>query len=203
MTERNGIASANWLPPAAGKPLDESATGSSCPPESIPPGALLEQVLERTNLQRALKQVCQNKGAPGIDGMTVEELPGFLKHHWPELRSQLETGRYRPQPVKRVHIPKGEGKTRPLGIPTVVDRFIQQAIAQIISAQWESHFHDHSYGFVRLRHIPRCALDQPSAVLRPLGLSFQPLGSPSCATDANHRTGRIRLGCGYGSGKFF
>jgi len=76
-------------------------------------------VLERANLQRALKQVCQNKGAPGIDGMTVDDLPEYLLHHWLELRARLEAGRYRPQPVKRVEIPKGDGKTRPLGIPTV------------------------------------------------------------------------------------
>lgn len=145
--KRNGNASEHRPTSAADKPLDESASGSSCSPASIPPGALLQQVLERTNLQRALKQVQQNKGAPGIDGMTVDELPNHLKHHWPELRSQLETGCYCPQPVKRVHIPKGDGKTRPLGIPTVVDRFIQQAIAQVISAHWEPHFHAHSYGF--------------------------------------------------------
>ena len=145
--KRNGNASEHRPTSAADKPLDESASGSSCSPASIPPGALLQQVLERTNLQRALKQVQQNKGAPGIDGMTVDELPNHLKHHWPELRSQLETGCYYPQPVKRVHIPKGNGKTRPLGIPTVVDRFIQQAIAQVISAHWEPHFHAHSYGF--------------------------------------------------------
>jgi len=91
--------------------------------------------------------VRQNKGAPGIDGMTVDELPGYLKHHWPDIRAQLETGRYRPRPVKRVDIPKGDGKTCPLGIPTVLDRFIQQALAQVLSAQWEPHFHPHSYGF--------------------------------------------------------
>jgi group II intron reverse transcriptase/maturase len=108
---------------------------------------LLAHVLERANLQRALKQVRQNKGAPGIDGMTVDELPEYLRHHWLEIRAQLEAGRYRPQPVKRVEIFKEPGKTRPLGIPTVLDRFIQQAIAQVISAQWEPHFHPHSYGF--------------------------------------------------------
>jgi group II intron reverse transcriptase/maturase len=108
---------------------------------------LLAQVLERANLQRALKQVRQNKGAPGIDGMTVDELPDYLRHHWPEIRVQLEAGMYRPQPVRREEIPKPDGKSRPLGIPTVLDRFIQQAIAQVFSAQWEPHFHDHSYGF--------------------------------------------------------
>lgn len=147
MTESNGKASAHRRLPAAAKPLDEPAAGSSCPSEPINPDALLAQVLERTNLQHALKQVRQNKGAPGIDGMTVEQLPGYLKQYWPAIRAQLETGHYRPQPVRRVDIPKGNGKTRPLGIPTVLDRFIQQAIAQVISAQWEPHFHPHSYGF--------------------------------------------------------
>jgi group II intron reverse transcriptase/maturase len=132
---------------AAAPPPGEPVAGSDGHPESIPPCALLAQVLERANLQRALKQVRQNKGAPGIDGMTVEELPEYLKHHWLDIRAQLETGHYRPQPAKRVDIPKGDGKTRPLGIPTVLDRFIQQAIAQIISAQWEPHFHPNSYGF--------------------------------------------------------
>ncbi len=100
-------------------------------------------MLEQANLQRALKQVRHNKGAPGIDGMSVDELPDYLRHHWPEIRVQLETGRYRPQPVRRVEIPKSDGESRPLGIPTVLDRFIQQAIAQVISAgsvQTLSHF---------------------------------------------------------------
>jgi group II intron reverse transcriptase/maturase len=145
--KRDGIASEHLRRQAAATPQDELAAGSSRPPESIHTQALLAQVLERANLQRALKQVRQNKGAPGIDGMTVDELPDYLRHHWPEIRTQLETGRYRPQPVKRVDIPKPDGKTRPLGIPTVLDRFIQQAMAQVISAQWEPHFHHHSYGF--------------------------------------------------------
>ncbi|MCL5979165.1 MAG: group II intron reverse transcriptase/maturase [Gammaproteobacteria bacterium] len=143
----NGIASDNLLLQAAARPQDESVTGHGGPSASIPPNALLERVLERPNLQRALKQVRQNKGAPGIDGMSVDELPHHLKEHWPEIRAQLIAGTYRPQPVKRVEIPKPDGKKRPLGIPTVVDRFIQQAIAQIISAEWEPHFHPRSYGF--------------------------------------------------------
>ena len=128
-------------------PQDELAAGLSGQPESIQTQALLAQVLERANLQRALKQVRQNKGAPGIDGMTVDELPDYLRCRWPEIRAQLGAGVYRPRPVKRVEIPKPDGKTRALGIPTVLDRFIQQAIAQVISAQWEPHFHRHSYGF--------------------------------------------------------
>jgi len=116
-------------------------------PESIPTSALLERVLERANLRRALKQVRSNQGAPGIDGMTVDELPDYLRHHWREIRAQLVAGTYRPQPVRRVEIPKPDGRKRLLGIPTVLDRFIQQAIAQVVQAQWEPHFHPWSYGF--------------------------------------------------------
>ena len=147
MTKSNGTASDFQRKLAAALPPDEPVAGSAGNPESIPSSALLAQVLDRANLQRALKQVRRNKGAPGIDGMTVDELPEYLKQHWPAIRAQLESGQYRPRPVKRVEIPKGDGKTRPLGIPTVLDRFIQQAIAQVVSAQWEPHFHPHSYGF--------------------------------------------------------
>jgi len=147
VTKRDGNASDNLHQQAAAQPPGEPVAGSFGQPESIPPRVLLAQVLDRANLQRALKQVRRNKGAPGIDGMTVDELPEYLLHHWLEIRADLETGQYRPSPVKRVEIPKGDGKTRPLGIPTVLDRFIQQAIAQVISAQWEPHFHPHSYGF--------------------------------------------------------
>ena len=110
-------------------------------------GELLERVLERDNMQRALKQVRRNKGAPGIDGMSVDELPEHLKHHWLDIKADILAGRYRPQPVRRVEIPKPDGRKRMLGIPTVLDRFIQQAIAQIVQAQWEPHFHPDSYGF--------------------------------------------------------
>ena len=147
MAERDGNASDHLRKQAAATPQDELVAGSSGQPESIHTQALLAHVLDRANLQRALKQVRQNKGAPGIDGMTVDELPEYLRGHWLEIRAQLEAGSYQPQPVKRVDIPKSNGKTRPLGIPTVLDRFIQQAIAQVISAQWEPHFHRHSYGF--------------------------------------------------------
>lgn len=107
----------------------------------------MARVLERENLVRALKQVKRNHGAPGIDGMTVEALPAYLKQHWPALREQLVTGHYRPQPVRRVEIPKPDGRKRLLGIPTVLDRFIQQAIAQVVQDECEPHFHPRSYGF--------------------------------------------------------
>ena len=110
-------------------------------------GVLLARVLERGNLQRALKQVRRNKGAPGIDGMCVDALAEHLKQHWLDIRASIEQGRYRPQPVRRVEIPKPDGRKRQLGIPTVLDRFIQQAIAQVVQEQWEPHFHPDSYGF--------------------------------------------------------
>ena len=97
--------------------------------------------------------------------MTVDELPGYLRHHWLEIRVQLEAGHYRPQPVKRVEILKQDGKMRALGIPTVLDRFIQQAIAQVISAQWEPHFHRHSYGF-RPRRSAHQAVREVQANIR-------------------------------------
>jgi group II intron reverse transcriptase/maturase len=165
MTKRDGIASDHLLRQAAAMPQDELVAGLSGQPESIQAQALLAQVLDRANLQRALKQVRQNQGAPGIDGMSVDELPDYLRHHWPEIRTQLEAGQYRPQPVKRVEIPKPDGKTRPLGIPTVLDRFIQQAIAQVISAQWEPHFHRHSYGF-RPRRSAHQAVREVQATIR-------------------------------------
>ncbi len=101
-----GIASDNLLKQAAALPQDESVTGDGSQTASIQPEALLARVLERPNLQRALKQVRQNKGAPGIDGMSVDELPRHLKENWLEIRAQLIAGSYRPQPVKRVEIPK-------------------------------------------------------------------------------------------------
>lgn len=143
----DGTASDHRRTSAAHTAQDEVVTGEPGHAESIQPQALLVRVLDRENLQRALKRVRQNQGAPGIDGMTVDELPEYLRYHWPDLRAKLMAGTYTPQPVRRVAIPKPDGKTRPLGIPTVLDRFIQQAIAQVISAQWEPHFHPHSYGF--------------------------------------------------------
>jgi len=116
-------------------------------PSPIGKDALLVQVLDRTNLMHALKQVKRNKGTAGVDGMTVDELPDYLTDHWPEIKRQLLSGHYPPHAVKRVDIPKPDGRKRKLGIPTVIDRFIQQAIAQVLVPIWEPHFHSHSYGF--------------------------------------------------------
>lgn len=108
---------------------------------------LLEQILSKDNLNRAYKQVKKNKGAGGIDGMQVDELLLFLKENQNELVQSLLDGKYRPKPVRRVEIPKENGKTRKLGIPTVVDRLIQQAISQILSPIFEEQFSDNSFGF--------------------------------------------------------
>jgi RNA-directed DNA polymerase len=107
----------------------------------------LEAVLERSNLLDAVRRVIRNAGSPGIDGMTVKALPGYLREAWPELKCSLLAGTYRPQPVRRVEIPKGSGGVRKLGIPTVLDRFIQQALLQVLQRSWDPTFSDHSYGF--------------------------------------------------------
>jgi group II intron reverse transcriptase/maturase len=108
---------------------------------------LWEHIFSRDNLKAALRRVQSNGGAPGVDGMTVEELPEHLREHWPSIREKLEAGRYEPSPVKRVEIPKPGKGTRQLGIPTVQDRFIQQAMHQVLSPQFEPTFSEHSYGF--------------------------------------------------------
>ena len=109
---------------------------------------LMEEVCEQENLKQALQQVKANKGSPGIDGMTVEELPGYLQQHWPSIWEQLLNGTYEPKPVRRVEIEKPDGGgMRKLGIPTVLDRFVQQAVMQVLQRQWDPTFSDHSYGF--------------------------------------------------------
>ena len=108
---------------------------------------LMEAVCERKNCRQALARVKSNKGSAGIDGMTVEQLPTYLKRHWPTIREQLWRGTYKPQPVKRVEIPKPDGGRRKLGIPTVLDRFIQQAVMQVLQRSWDRTFSAHSYGF--------------------------------------------------------
>jgi RNA-directed DNA polymerase len=108
---------------------------------------LMEEVLEAENLKKALKRVKANKGSPGIDGMTVEELPGYLRKHWPTHRTQLLSGTYRPQAVKRVEIAKPGGGKRKLSVPTVLDRFIQQAVLQVLQGEWDGTFSESSFGF--------------------------------------------------------
>ena len=108
---------------------------------------LMEEVCGRQNCRQALARVKRNKGSAGVDGMTVEQLPAYLKQHWPAIREQLLRGTYKPQPVKRVEIPKPDGGVRKLGIPTVLDRFIQQAVMQVLQGRWDRTFSKYSYGF--------------------------------------------------------
>jgi group II intron reverse transcriptase/maturase len=108
---------------------------------------LMEKVCERPNLLAALKRVRRNKGSPGIDGMTVDELSAHLREHWPRLREQVLAGTYQPAQVKQQLIPKANGGMRKLGIPTVVDRFIQQALLQVLQPMFDPDFSKHSHGF--------------------------------------------------------
>jgi RNA-directed DNA polymerase len=110
-------------------------------------GPSMEVIVERENLKKALAQVKRDKGAPGIDGMRVDGLAAYLKEHWPTIGAQLLDGTYKPQPVRRVEIPKATGGTRPLGVPTVLDRFIQQAVMQVLQTDWDPTFSEASFGF--------------------------------------------------------
>jgi RNA-directed DNA polymerase len=129
-----------------GKRSEEAPTaadGNECSGASD----LMAKACERQNLQAALKRVRKNKGGPGIDGMTVDELPGHLRDHWPRLREQLLAGTYQPAMVKQQLIPKATGGERKLGIPTVLDRFIQQALLQVLQPMLDPGFSKHSHGF--------------------------------------------------------
>jgi RNA-directed DNA polymerase len=108
---------------------------------------MIEEILEPGNLSKAWKCVKRNKGAPGIDGKTIEDFPAFARGHWPRMATAIKEGNYRPAPVRRAWIPKPDGSKRPLGIPTVLDRVIQQAIAQVLSPLFEAGFSEHSYGY--------------------------------------------------------
>lgn len=127
--------------------------------------AVWEVVFERGNMLTALKRVESNKGAAGIDGMEVKDLRGYLKAHWLEVREALESGKYRPSPVRRVEIPKPDGGVRQLGIPTVLDRLIQQAIAQVLTPMFEQVFSPHSYGF-RPRRSAHQAVEKSQEYIR-------------------------------------
>src|SRR5262244_2438241 len=125
----------------------EACAAEACLERPAVAGPSMEAVVERENLRKALAQVKRNKGAAGVDRMSVDALPAYLKEHWPTIRAQLLEGTYKPQPVRRVEIPKASGGMRPLGIPTVLDRFIQQAVMQVLQAEWDRTFSEASFGF--------------------------------------------------------
>ena len=132
--------------PVGGRETESPTTtnGSESPART---DRLMEEVCERENLKQALQQVKANKGSAGVDGMTVGGITDYLKQHWPVIRVQLLNGTYEPKPVRRVEIPKPDGGVRKLGIPTVLDRFIQQAVMQVLQRRWDRTFSEHSYGF--------------------------------------------------------
>ena len=140
-------------PTAKGETRSPGAAGTEARASRVATASLaagepsMEAIVGRDNLRKALAQVRRNKGAPGIDGMTVDDLALHLKDHWPNIRARLLDGTYRPLPVRRVEIPKASGGMRPLGIPTVLDRFIQQAVLQVLQAAWDPTFSEHSHGF--------------------------------------------------------
>ena len=148
---------------ARGETLDKRRSGEASSAvngnERSGTGHLMEEVVERGNLKQALKRVKANKGSPGIDGMTVEDLPAYLKANWERLRAELLEGSYQPQPVRQQEIPKAGGGVRKLGIPAVVDRFLQQAILQVLQPRFDPTFSEHSYGFRpgRRAHDAVCA----------------------------------------------
>jgi RNA-directed DNA polymerase len=133
-----------WLPFEIKGGLFTSKADTASPVEDE---QLMEKVVDRGNLLTALRNVKRNGGSPGVDGMKVEELPEYLKRKWPKIRRRLLNGTYVPYPVKRVEIPKPGGGVRQLGIPTVLDRFIQQALLQVLQQDWDVTFSDSSYGF--------------------------------------------------------
>src|ERR1700741_5279926 len=133
--------------PMAPREGTESLAAKRSPESPAIGERLMEEVCERENCKQALARVKANKGSPGVDGMTVHDLPGYLKQHWPVIREQLLRGTYQPQPVRRVEIPKPDGGMRKLGIPTVLDRFIQQAVMQVLQRRWDPIFSEHSHGF--------------------------------------------------------
>jgi len=144
------LAFGEWMKSEARSPSAEGteAPVAKCSAERLAPDEQwMERVCQRENLWQALKRVKRNGGSPGIDGMTVDDLPGYLKQHWLEIREQLLSGTYQPQPVRRVEIPKPDGGVRKLGVPTVLDRMIQQAVMQVLQGSWDNTFSESSYGF--------------------------------------------------------
>lgn len=137
----------------------EACTAKACLERPAVAGPSMEAVVERENLKTALAQVKRNKGAAGLDGMSVDDLPAYLKEHWPTIRAQLLDGTYKPQPVRRVEIPKASGGMRLLGIPTVLDRLIQQAVMQVLQADWDPTFSETSFGF-RPKHSAHQAVER-------------------------------------------
>jgi len=130
-----------------GRKGTEPLTAKRIPESPAQEERLMKEVCDRKNLEVAWKRVRENKGSPGVDGMTIGQTSDYLREHWPTIREQLLNGTYQPQPVKRVEIPKPDGGIRKLGVPCVIDRLIQQALLQVLQKRWDPTFSEHSYGF--------------------------------------------------------
>ena len=138
---------------------------------------IMEEVCERENCETAWKHVRKNKGGPGVDGMTIDAARDYLREHWPSIRSQLLDGTYQPQPVKRVEIPKPDGGVRKLGVPCVVDRLAQQAVLQVLQAQWDPTFSEHSYGFRPGRSAHQAVAQAQAYIAEGYGIVVSDMGT--------------------------
>ena len=139
--------SAGEARPLAAQEIEAFTAGYETERPVTPVTEMMEAICRPENMSRAYGQVLANKGAAGVDGMTVHQMRDYLKGCWPDIRERLLKGTYNPMPVRRVEIPKPDGGVRKLGIPTVLDRLIQQAILQVLTPVWEPTFSMHSYGF--------------------------------------------------------
>lgn len=158
-----GTGAKGEAPSAAAQEIEANAARSDLERPAVT-GPSMEAVVERENLKKALAQVKRNKGAAGVDGMTVDELPAHLKEHWLSIRAGLLDGTYKPRPVRRVEIPKASGGLRLLGIPTALDRFIQQAVMHVLQADWDGTFSEASFGF-RPGHSAHQAVERAQAYI--------------------------------------
>ncbi|MBV8507548.1 MAG: maturase [Alphaproteobacteria bacterium] len=168
----------------------EAITATAEAESPAPTEHLMEAICDSDNIEAALRAVVRNKGAPGVDGITVQQLPGILKARWSEIENQLLQGRYQPQPVRRVKIPKPAGGTRNLGIPTVIDRVIQQAVLQRLQPQWDLTFSEHSYGFRPGRSAHQAVARAQAYVIE--GYRLRSSRSPGQVCDGNPVTVSVR-----------
>ena len=165
----------------------------------LPQQTLLEQILDRDNLKQAWARVRANKGAAGIDGMSVADFPAFSQVHMLRIMDQIREGRYAPARVKRVWIPKPDGSKRPLGIPTVLDRVIQQAIAQVLSPLFDADFSESSYGLTQSQAPSGFA----QHFVLPISASLRQIWTPSpcrCRADQRGVTSRLQMGYRWAKG---
>ena len=151
-------------PPDAARKGTEPLTAKRTPESPAEEERLMEEVCDRANLEIAWKRVRENKGSPGVDGLTIDDTVDYLREQWPTIRDQLLGGTYQSQPVKRVEIPKPDGGVRKLGVPCVVDRLIQQSLLQVLQKRWDPTFSEHSYGF-RPRRSAHQAVVQAQAYI--------------------------------------